>query len=225
VPDLFRAKAATTVAEPAIVAFPREQALAAFTAEATVTVRNLTDAEQSITPTATLEGTKATVSPTTLELPANGSAELTVSAEATGTERPPRYLTGTLKLGESTALLGLPVGPPPPVELSDLSVVEQGGKASGVRFTAGALAHRGDAVEVQPLGDLTLEIIDAHGSVARELTPPGGARDLLPGQYAYTLTKQAKADLGKGPYRFRATAHGPVEAPPTVRTSEEFELR
>jgi hypothetical protein len=224
VPDLSRAKAATVVAAPALIAFPRQQALADFTAGATVTVRNLSDRDQSITPSATLAGTKVTLSPATLQIPAKGSADLSISAQATGTDRPPRYLTGALKLGASTALLGLPVGPPPPVTLSELSVVQAGGKVSGVRFTAGALARHGDAVEVQPLGDLTLEIIDSHGSVARELTPPGGARDLLPGEYAYTLTKQAKAKLGKGPYRFIATAHGSVEAPPTVRTSPEFKL-
>jgi hypothetical protein len=224
-PALERARAAAVVAEPAVVAFPRQQALADFTAQATVTVRNLGAEDQSITPQASMEGTEITLSPETLELAPNATAELTISAAATGADRPPRYLTGTLKLGESTALLGLPVGPPPPAELSELTLDQRGSQTNGVRFTAGAVNPEGDAVEVLPLGDLTLEIVDSDDNVVRELTPPGGARDLLPGEYVYTLTKEAREGLGEGPYRFRATAHGPVEGPPTVRTSPEFEPR
>jgi hypothetical protein len=222
VPDLARAQGAAVVAEPHVVAFPRQQALADFTAQATVTVRNVSAEQQRITPKATLTGTKVTLSPTTLDLPPDGTAELTIAAEATGTDRPPRYLSGTLELGESTALLGLPVGPPPPAEVSELTLVERGGKTRGVSFEAGAVDRSGDAVAVQPLGDLTLAILDADGDVERELTPPGGARNLLPGEYAYTLTKDAAAGLGKGPYRFRATAHGPAGGEPTVRTSPSF---
>jgi hypothetical protein len=172
-----------------------------------------------------MEGTSITLSPETLELAPGATAELTLSAAATGTDRPPRYLTGTLKLDDSTALLGLPVGPPPPAELSELELTKRGSRITGVRFTAGAVTPEGDAREVQPLGDLTLEIVDAEDTVVRELTPPGGARDLLPGEYAYTFTKDVREGLGDGPYRFRATAHGPVEGPPTVRTSPEWEAR
>jgi hypothetical protein len=59
----------------------------------------------------------------------------------------------------------------------------------------------------------------------RDLTPQGGARDLLPGEYAYTLTKDAAATLGPGDYRFRATAHGPAGGPAVVRTSPSFKVR
>jgi hypothetical protein len=224
-PVLERARAAEVVAEPALIAFPRQQALADFTATATVTVRNTGEEEQSVTPEASMEGTAVTLSPETLELAPGATAELTISAEATGTDRPPRYLTGTLKLGDSTALLGLPVGPPPPAELSDLTLSKRGSRTTGVRFTAGAVTPEGDALEVQPIGDLTLEIVDADDQVVRELTPPGGARDLLPGEYAYTLTGDARAGLPEGTYRFRATARGPIEGPPTVRTSPEWEQR
>jgi hypothetical protein len=68
-------------------------------------------------------------------------------------------------------------------------------------------------------------MLDAKGAVVRELTPQGGARDLLPGEYAYTLTKDVKSILTHGSYRFRATAHGTAGGPPTVRTSPSFTPR
>jgi hypothetical protein len=228
VPDLDRARDATVVAEPALVAFPRQQALADFTAQATVTVRNLSEEEQSLTPEASLPGTEVTLSPETVELDPGGTAELAISAEATGDDRPPRHLTGTLTLGDSTVQLGLPVGPPPPAELSELELVQRGARTTGVSFTAGSVTTEDDALAVQPLGNLTLEIVDADDRVVRELTPPGGARNLLPGEYAYTLTREAREGLGDGPYRFRATALAPSTgppAPPTVRTSPEWEPR
>ena len=143
----------------------------------------------------------------------------------TGEGRPPGYLTGTLKLGSATARLALPVGPPPPAPLSDLTLVERGGRTTGVRFGAGAVRPAGTAREVQPLGSLTLQVLDAGGEVVRDLTPRGGARDVLPGEYAYTLTKEAMEALEAGPFRFRATARGPAGGDEVVRTSPSFETR
>jgi hypothetical protein len=119
----------------------------------------------------------------------------------------------------------VPVGPPPPAPVSELTLIERGGETTGVRFSAGAVRPAGTAREVQPLGDLTLRVLGQGGEVVRDLTPQGGARDVLPGEYAYTLTKEAMDALKAGPFRFRATAHGPAGGPATVRTSPEFGSR
>ena len=58
-----------------------------------------------------------------------------------------------------------------------------------------------------------------------ELTPQGGALDLLPGEYAYTLTKSARAGLAKGSYSFVARARGPAGGPELVRKSPSFTVR
>jgi hypothetical protein len=119
------------------------------------------------------------------------------------------------------ATVGLPVGPPPPANLGALSLVGSG----GVRFTAGALTERGGLRSVEPLGLLRLELTDTKGRVVRELTPLGGAPDLLPGEYAYTLTSEARKALGKGTYTFTARARGPAGGPELARKSPTFTIR
>jgi Subtilase family len=100
--------------------------------------------------------------------------------------------------------------PAPPVPLGPLRLTHRDGKVAGVRFTLGAF-DRGDPLaggtSLQPASRLELTLIDADGAVQRRLTPPGGARDLLPAEYAYTLPLKALAKLGPGTYRFRASAH------------------
>ena len=56
----------------------------------------------------------------------------------------------------------------------------------------------------------------------QSLTPPGGARDLLPAEYAYRLTASALEDLAAGEYRFRATARAPRRDRPRTRRSPAF---
>jgi hypothetical protein len=94
-----------------------------------------------------------------------------------------------------------------------------------VRFTAGAVTTTQGRRSVEPLGSLTLELIDENGNTVRELTPTGGAKDLLPGEYAYTLTKAARNRLKKGSYSFRASATGPAGGQPTIRRSPAFRRR
>ena len=221
-PRLKEAGAATTVIEPAVVGLPRQDAGKAFTATAAVTVRNTGEETATVKPSVSLPGTRVNVEPEELEVPAGKARRVTVSATATGKGRPPGYLTGRLRTGSFTALLALPVGPPPPAPLSNLVLVRDGRRTTGVRFTAGAVKESGDARDVQPLGDLRLQVLDAKGAEVRDLTPQGGARDLLPGEYQYRLTKEAMDALKKGPFRFRATAHGPAGGPAAVRTSREF---
>jgi hypothetical protein len=221
-PSAEAAAAVTVVAEPGLVALPRQDAGEPFTARATVTVRNAGTEDASLTPTAELPGTRMTVAPQKLEIPAGETRDVTLTAAATGEGRPPGYLTGRLRAGSGAAILALPVGAPPPAPLEDVTVTERDGKTTGVRFTAGAVRRSEGGLEVQPLGDLTLEILDEDGSVIRDLTPQGGAQNLLPGEYAYTLTKEAREAIAKGTHRFRATAHGPAGGPQVVRTSAEF---
>jgi hypothetical protein len=57
----------------------------------------------------------------------------------------------------------------------------------------------------------------------RRLTPPGGARELLPAEYAYTLQESVLRSLGDGTYRFRATARAPRQRRATVVLSEPFQ--
>jgi len=78
----------------------------------------------------------------------------------------------------------------------------------------------------QPVERLDLVLIDAAGDVVRRLTPPGGARGLLPAEYAYALDARTRRGLPKGRLRFRASARAPRQAgPDSVRTSEPFAAR
>ena len=57
----------------------------------------------------------------------------------------------------------------------------------------------------------------------RRLTPPGGARELLPAEYAYTLPAGALRELRRGRYAFRAVARSPRGGEPAIAVSEPFE--
>ena len=115
--------------------------------------------------------------------------------------------------------------PAPPVPLGPLRLTHRDGKVSGVRFTLGAF-DRGDPLaggtSLQPASRLELALVDADGAVRRRLTPPGGARDLLPAEYAYTLPLKAVAELGAGTYRFRATARAPRSRQTSTGRSPSF---
>jgi hypothetical protein len=97
-----------------------------------------------------------------------------------------------------------------------------------VRFALGAF-DRGDPLAggstIQPASRLVLELVDADGAVQQTLTPPDGARDLLPAEYAYRLTDRALKDLEPGTYRFRATARAPRREQPRTRRSPAFTVR
>jgi hypothetical protein len=118
--------------------------------------------------------------------------------------------------------------PAPPVPLGPLRLVHRGGEVVGVSFTLGAF-ERGDPLaggsRLEPASRFELELLDAAGAVRRRLTPPGGARDLLPAEYAYTLPARALARLGAGRYRFRATARAPRSQHSTIGRSPSFETK
>ena len=57
----------------------------------------------------------------------------------------------------------------------------------------------------------------------RRLTPPGGAPDLLPAEYAYELERSVLDELGPGPYAFAVRARTAGGEGVTTATSASFE--
>jgi Subtilase family len=108
---------------------------------------------------------------------------------------------------------------PPPPPLGSLRMITRKGEADGVRFTAGSIKRGDNGTSVVPVGNLILTLT---GPGRRELTPPGGARDLLPGEYAYTLTDEIKRALPAGRYRFVVRARGTAGGGAVVRRSRSF---
>ena len=77
-----------------------------------------------------------------------------------------------------------------------------------VTFAAGSVRRGRGGIAVQALRSLTLALVDSRGATVHELTPVGGAPDVLPGEYSYRLPgTTARALHGRG-YRFRVTATG-----------------
>ncbi len=64
-----------------------------------------------------------------------------------------------------------------------------------------------------------LDLVNAQGKPIRSLTFPGGARELMPAEYGYTLAATAKPST---PYAFRVRAWAPEQKTdqPTVKTSQ-----
>lgn len=113
----------------------------------------------------------------------------------------------------------------PAPRLGAVTLVREGGEVTGVRFSAGAVRRDGRALAVEPVGRLVLELDPERGGGGRELTPPGGARDLLPGEYAYTLTGSILDELPAGRYRFTIRARGPAGGRQVLRRSDSFQVR
>ena len=86
-----------------------------------------------------------------------------------------------------------------------------------VHFTLGAF-KRGERTSIAVAERLVLDLVDGDGKVLRSLTVPGGARELMPAEYAYTLPAGALPDR---PYAFRARAWAPRQDQdqPTTRRS------
>jgi hypothetical protein len=118
--------------------------------------------------------------------------------------------------------------PAPPVPLGPLELTKSGDQVVGVRFALGAF-DRGDPLEggttIEPASRLELELVDAQGAVQQTLTPAGGARDLLPAEYAYRLPDSALKKLAPGEYRFKATARAPRRDQPRTRRSPAFTVK
>ena len=116
--------------------------------------------------------------------------------------------------------------PPQPPPLGALALERENGRTSGVRFSLGAF-ERGDPLgagtRVQLTERLSLTLVEADGDrVVRRLTPPGGARELLPAEYSYTLPAGTLRSLDEGRYAFRAVARSPRGGEPAQQRSEPF---
>lgn len=109
--------------------------------------------------------------------------------------------------------------PAPPVGAP--KVTRRKGKPSGVRFVAGSIKRGARGTSVVPVGNLVLLLT---GPTRRVLTPPGGARDLLPGEYAYTLTDAVRGQLQPGTYRFELRAKGTAGGATVTRRSRRFKV-
>lgn len=100
-------------------------------------------------------------------------------------------------------------------------LVERDGRPRGVRFVVGRVVESKRGRAVEPLGSLVLTLT---GPEERELTPAGGARNLLPGEYAYSLSQDVLGGLPAGSYRFVVRARGPAGGAQVTRRSPSFRL-
>jgi hypothetical protein len=141
---------------------------------------------------------------------------LVIRADADATNK-----SGRLDLGPIAIPYQVLADKPPPPPLGTPQVIMRGGRPDGVRFTAGKIERGDKGTSVIPVGNLVLTL---DGPTRRRLTPPGGARDLLPGEYAYTLTAEIKAGLAPGRYRFQLRAHGTAGGRVVVRHSRSFRV-
>jgi Subtilase family len=149
-----------------------------------------------------------------LTIAAKGS---TVSVTAT----PAATGSGRIELGPIAIPYQVLDTQPPTPPLGAPRVILRGGRPDGVRFTAGSIERGDKGTSIVPIGDLVLTLT---GPSKRELTPPGGARDLLPGEYAYTLTDEIKSELAKGRYHFELRARGTAGGKTVVRRSRSFQV-
>lgn len=129
--------------------------------------------------------------------------------------------SGRIDLGPVAIPYDVVTAPAPEPPLGDPHVIMRAGKPDGVRFVAGSIRRQANGTSVIPVGNLILTL---DGPAERELTPPGGARDLLPGEYAYTLTDEIKAQLTAGRYHFVLRARGTAGGPTVVRRSRSFRV-
>jgi hypothetical protein len=111
---------------------------------------------------------------------------------------------------------------PPEAPLGPLRTT---GRGRGVRFTLGAF-DRGDPLttgaQVRFAERLVLDLVNADGETVRTLTVPGGARELMPAEYGYTLPKRDFEALPPGRYAYRARAWAPRRNVPLERRSNPF---
>jgi hypothetical protein len=154
----------------------------------------------------------ATVTPATVDLTPGAAAPVSVRLDTPG------ITSGRL---EALDAAGAPVASVPwlvrPDEVEPIKVgplrVSSGGRR--VRFTLGTF-ERGEQTSLQVAERLVLDLVDGDGTIVRTLTFPGGARGLMPAEYAYTLPRGSLPD---GDFKFRVRAWAPRQDEPTTRTS------
>jgi hypothetical protein len=171
---------------------------------------------------ATQDGAAApAVTPGALDLAPGRAATVTITPAATT----PGRLVARSGAAVVLAAAWAPAAAVAPVPVGPLELVSSDGRVTGVRFTVGAF-DRGDprrnGARLAVAERLELALTRGERAV-RTLTPPGGARELLPGEYAYTLPAGTLRALPRGTYSFRARAHAPGQTAPTEQRSAPFE--
>ncbi|MET0817383.1 MAG: hypothetical protein ABWZ67_07500, partial [Solirubrobacteraceae bacterium] len=170
-------------------------------------------------------GTQTELATPQLRIPPGGARE----AEIGVTSAPDSGLaTGRLLAGGALSVpFAVPAIAPEPPPLGDLRLERDKGRVTGVSFPLGSF-ERGDplgagtSVELTERLELTLVRAGSIRAV-RRLTPPGGARELLPARYAYTLPGATLAGLPRGRYAFRAVARAPRGGRAAIAVSEPFD--
>jgi hypothetical protein len=99
-----------------------------------------------------------------------------------------------------------------PLRLSTDSFAPSDAGPALLTFRAGRLVTEAGRDAVQPVALLTLDLLNAKGTVLGTLAT---LRDLLPGRYAFGLTGRTPAGntLAKGRYRIRVTAVPSLASP------------
>jgi hypothetical protein len=170
-------------------------------------------------------GTTAELVIPQLSIPPGGAREAEIgitAAPASG------LATGRLlAAGALSVPFAVPATAPEPPPLGALRLERERGRVSGVSFALGSF-ERGDPLGAGTSIALTerLELtLVREGSVraVRRLTPPGGARELLPARYAYTLPNATLGGLPRGRYAFRAVARSPRGGRAAIAVSEAFD--
>lgn len=177
-------------------------------------------------------GVRARVSPARLNLEAGASAPVIVRVGSPPLGRE-TMLAGALVLGGDghgqQAPFAVAVAEARAPALSRLRLRRAHGRVGmvrGVVFDAGAITRDRSrlAVSVRPVDRLVLELVGVDGGGVRALTPPGGALELLPARYAYTLPRSTLERLPAGTYAFRARAKAGAQGSRVVRRSAPFTL-
>ena len=110
-----------------------------------------------------------------------------------------------------------------PLKLSTTSFKPSDAGPALLTFRAGQLALQGGRDAVQPVSQLTLQLVDSDGN---DLGTLATLRDLLPGRYAFGLTGRTPAGntLAPGHYSLRVTAI-PSLPGPTSREHVAFTIK
>jgi hypothetical protein len=154
----------------------------------------------------------ATVEPQTLNLTPGTPAEVSVRLDKPG------ITSGRLEAldGAGKTVASIPwLVRPDDVEPIEVGALEVSSGGRRVRFTLGSF-KRGEKTSIQVAERVILDLVDEDGRILRNLTFPGGARELMPAEYAYTLPRGSLPDRD---FKFRVRAWAPRQDEPTTRTS------
>jgi hypothetical protein len=216
-------------AQPRTVAFAARPASAGWRATREIVLRNL--GTRSVT--ARLDagapaGVAGRVTPARLTLARGEQRTVRLSLRSRPGTRPRPGLAGGVLTARGAQLRLpwlVPLGRPDPPPLGRIALTRREGRVTGARFSVGAF-DRGDpgrtGARLAAAERLTLELVDTSGRRVATLTPRGGAPELLPGVYAYTLPAATLRRLPDGRFRFRARAVGPRGGPAATVLSPPF---